>query len=152
MNHNKTLRGNMKKYLQNQKPELFLMNFIVLMFLFIFPLKAQNQTFNVKGNISASTTPIARAYITLVDKSDTTKQVSAQADASGNYSLNVTTTSVESSKSLPTEIALTQNYPNPFSSSTSISYELNKQTDVQLAIYDVLGREVRKFSVGNQFF
>jgi glucuronoarabinoxylan endo-1,4-beta-xylanase len=70
-------------------------------------------------------------------------------DVSGNYSLNVIT-SVESSESLPSEFALEQNYPNPFSSSTSISYELNKQTDVQLTIYDVLGREMKKFSVGNQ--
>jgi glucuronoarabinoxylan endo-1,4-beta-xylanase len=143
------LRGSMKKHLQNQRPELFLMNFIVLTLLFIFPLKAQNQTFVIQGNISASNTPISRAYVTLVDKSDTTNQVSAITDVSGNFSLNVIT-SVELSKSLPSEFALAQNYPNPFSSSTSISYELNKQTDVQLTIYDVLGREVRKFSVGNQ--
>jgi glucuronoarabinoxylan endo-1,4-beta-xylanase len=70
-------------------------------------------------------------------------------DVSGNYSLNVIT-SVELSESHPSEFALKQNYPNPFSSSTSISYELNKQTDVQLTIYDILGREVKKFSVGNQ--
>lgn len=140
----------MKKHLQNQKPGLFLMNLIVLMFLFIFPSKVQNQTFVVKGNISASNTPIFRALITLVDKSDTTIQVSTFTDVSGNYSLNVTTTSVESSETRPSEYALKQNYPNPFSSSTSISYELNKQTDVQLTIYDVLGREVKKFSVGNQ--
>jgi glucuronoarabinoxylan endo-1,4-beta-xylanase len=143
------LRGSMIKHVQNQKPELFLKNAIVLTWLFIFPLKAQTQTFVVKGNISASNTPIARALITLVDKSDTTNQVSAQADGSGNYSLNVTT-SVQLSESLPSEFALDQNYPNPFSSSTSISYELNKQTDVLLTVYDVLGREVNKFSVGNQ--
>ena len=139
----------MKKYLQNQKPELFLISLIVITFLFIFPLNAQNQTFVVKGNVSGSNTPIYRASVTLVDKSDTTKQVLTLTDVSGNYSLNVIT-SVESSESLPSKFALEQNYPNPFSSSTSISYELNKQTDVQLTIYDVLGREVKKFSVGNQ--
>ena len=135
----------MKKYLQNQKPELFLIDLIVITFLFIFPLNAQNQTFVVKGNVSGSNSPIYRASVTLVDKSDTTKQVLTLTDVSGNYSLNVIT-SVESSESLPSKFALEQNYPNPFSSSTSISYE----TDVQLTIYDVLGREVKKFSVGNQ--
>jgi glucuronoarabinoxylan endo-1,4-beta-xylanase len=139
----------MKKYLQNHKSELFLMNFIILLFLFIFPLKVQSQTFVVKGNVSGSNTPIYRASVTLVDKSDTTNQVFTLTDVSGNYSLNVIT-SVESSESLPFTFALEQNYPNPFLSSTSISYELNKQTDVQLTIYDVLGREVKKFSVGNQ--
>jgi O-glycosyl hydrolase len=122
---------------------------VILVFLFFFPSKAQNQTFVVKGNISASNTPISKASVTLVDKSDTTNQVFTLTDVSGNYSLNVIT-SVESSESHPSEFALKQNYPNPFSSSTSISYELNKQTDVQLTIYDVLGREVKKFSVGNQ--
>jgi hypothetical protein len=52
----------MKKHLQNQKPELFLMDLIVLVFLFIFPLKAQNQTFIVKGNISGSKHPHFKSF------------------------------------------------------------------------------------------
>ena len=139
----------MKTHLQNQKPELFLLNLIVFVFLAVFQIKVQSQTIVVKGNVSVSSTSISGALVVLVDKSDTTNRVSTLTNSSGNYSLNVTT-SVESSESLPSEFALGQNYPNPFSSSTSISYELNIQTDVQLTVYDVLGREVRNFCVGNQ--
>jgi hypothetical protein len=43
---------------------------------------------------------------------------------------------------LPLHIALHQNYPNPFSSSTVISYELAASGHVTLKVLDVLGREV----------
>ena len=38
---------------------------------------------------------------------------------------------------------LIQNYPNPFSSQTNISYRLNKTSFIDLAIYDAFGREVQ---------
>ncbi|HEX9006880.1 MAG TPA: T9SS type A sorting domain-containing protein, partial [Bacteroidota bacterium] len=38
--------------------------------------------------------------------------------------------------------ALSQNYPNPFNPATTIDYTLAKEGNVQLAVYDVLGRLV----------
>ncbi len=38
--------------------------------------------------------------------------------------------------------ALGPNYPNPFRSVTTISYQLNSETDVAITIYDQLGREI----------
>ncbi len=44
---------------------------------------------------------------------------------------------------LPTAYTLEQNYPNPFNPSTIISYNLPKAGNVQIKIFDALGREVR---------
>jgi len=44
--------------------------------------------------------------------------------------------------SLPQRILLTSIYPNPFNSTTTITYELPTSTDISLKIFDIVGREV----------
>jgi photosystem II stability/assembly factor-like uncharacterized protein len=43
---------------------------------------------------------------------------------------------------IPSEFVLEQNYPNPFNPSTKIQYELQKESEVKLFIYNVLGEKV----------
>jgi hypothetical protein len=43
---------------------------------------------------------------------------------------------------LPYKFHLEQNYPNPFNPSTTISYNVPTQTNVRIAVYDILGKEV----------
>jgi CSLREA domain-containing protein len=47
---------------------------------------------------------------------------------------------------IPDNYVLLQNYPNPFNPTTSIRYGLPETSDVSLIIYDLTGREVRRFS------
>ena len=43
---------------------------------------------------------------------------------------------------LPLEFSLEQNYPNPFNPTTSIQYTISIKQNVQLLVYNVLGKEV----------
>ena len=51
-------------------------------------------------------------------------------------------TAVEQEIDLPRPAYLHQNYPNPFTGSTSIAFELREPAHVRLAIYNALGQQV----------
>ena len=62
--------------------------------------------------------------------------------------LNVTEEVVQVDQDiLPSELHLYQNHPNPFNPETSIRFSLPIQQDVSLAIYDMMGREVRMMTL-----
>ena len=49
---------------------------------------------------------------------------------------------------LPDNFILNQNYPNPFNPTTTISFQLAKTSDVNLEIFNVLGRKVKTLHNG----
>lgn len=55
------------------------------------------------------------------------------------------TTSVSEEKrpSTPGDFTLYQNYPNPFNPTTTIRYQVDKTSDVQLVIYNSLGEKIK---------
>ena len=51
---------------------------------------------------------------------------------------------------LPKVYALGQNYPNPFNPTTTFNVDIPRVSDVNIKIYDVLGREIATLLSGQQ--
>lgn len=49
------------------------------------------------------------------------------------------------------ELAVEQNYPNPFAEQTNISYRLGKAGEVEIAVFDLLGSKISTLLSGFQF-
>jgi glucuronoarabinoxylan endo-1,4-beta-xylanase len=113
-------------------------------------LNAHSQTLLVRGNVIASRFPVKNASVSFIDNADTTQRFSALTDASGNYQIGLPTSAESDANTSPARFELAQTYPNPFSSSAAVPYQIKKESDVLITMYDILGRGVRTFNVGQQ--
>ena len=50
----------------------------------------------------------------------------------------------------PKNFSVSQNYPNPFNTLTTIEYQISEESEVEIRIYDVLGREIRALTNGKK--
>ncbi|MDW7680481.1 MAG: LamG-like jellyroll fold domain-containing protein, partial [bacterium] len=67
-----------------------------------------------------------------------------------NYSLSTAVTDGTKHDILPSDYELSQNYPNPFNPTTNINYKLPQNSKVELAVYNMLGKQVRVLIDRNQ--
>ena len=87
--------------------------------------------------ISDAAVEDGKTYFYLVTARDFSEN---QSDASNE--VNVTITAVDDTRMTPTEYSLDQNYPNPFNPSTTVTFGIPENADVQVTIYDMVGNKV----------
>lgn len=140
-----------KKRINHFKNKKQLFIFVPFFFMVIvFFSHAYTQTLSVRGKVTASRYPVQYASVTFINEADTTIKYSGLTSASGYYSLDILTSVEPIINNHPDKFELHQNYPNPFFSLTAIPYHLNKLSDVQITIFDLLGRQVQNFVVGKE--
>ncbi len=74
-----------------------------------------------------------------------------ETDTVAGYDFEYTPSGVEdpSASPLPSEFNLAQNWPNPFNMATRIDFALPKSSEIELAVYNVLGQKVKILAQGN---
>ena len=116
------------------------------MLLFISLLLQSKVTaqFSINGTITdPSSVPINNAFVEIIDEDDTTNYYSTYTNESGSFIISNITDVYKSSNKLPNNFLVLSNYPNPFNPSTIIYYELPRAENIEIKIYDIIGREVR---------
>ncbi len=79
----------------------------------------------------------------MVSTADLGFQETHYRDVSLGHSITVGTTAIEDIQSgVVKEFALRQNFPNPFNPTTKIKYEIKNNSQVNLTVYDLTGKEV----------
>jgi hypothetical protein len=61
---------------------------------------------------------------------------------------NIVVQTIYGTTALPLDYILFQNYPNPFNPTTAVKFQVPKTSDVKIAVYDMLGQEVRTLFAG----
>jgi len=74
----------------------------------------------------------------------------ASYDKLGVYEFSFEPNSVENKDPLPKEFMLSQPFPNPFNSITTIRYSLPETSSIKLSVFDLSGRGIATLASGNR--
>lgn len=137
--------------LLNQKAVLVFLVFILLCLCF-FPVQvsAQTDTLHVYGQVTTpNAAPVHQAKITCTLFEST---VTTLTNSDGFYTIKMAihdTPVLSVSRDFPANFHLSQNYPNPFFESTTISFILPGNSSCKLTIMNTLGQVVRVLDYTN---
>ena len=101
---------------------------------------------NISFEVVANAVPGAYDLKLVATLSDENGMTLPATTRNGTLTVKAKTGKVIGRDELPVTTGLLPNYPNPFNSSTVISYQMANQGVVGLAIYDLLGQQVRKLA------
>ncbi len=107
-----------------------------------FPGSTTNRTFN------GSSSPNSNKYNGLATSVSATNISNSGPNMTADLAVGVPQFVEDDGYILPEQAELHQNYPNPFNSNTSISFNLQKAANVEIEIFDVGGRLVKKVFSG----
>lgn len=123
---------------------------LILIIILLCSVNSFCQTYYVNGRVLTDSHYVNCAALVLYNSQTNTVIDSTTTDSFGYYQLNAVVGVDDNHPTIPTNFELAQNYPNPFSNQTEILYKLNKQNEVTIKIYDILGREIKTFRQGEQ--
>lgn len=104
---------------------------------------------NMLEELSYTFNHTTNAKLLKADPNQAKTMIRSKAKSQGTrFTLKVSTEQIE--RDVPEEIFLDQNYPNPFNPTTTIPFGLNEDSNVDLIIYDILGRKVQTLVSGPQ--
>lgn len=90
----------------------------------------------------------AQAWNTTVVDAMLGALIDCPSQGTGTAVLRQALTEMQSQSPIPHEYALDQNYPNPFNPATVIAFSLSAIAEVQLDVFDILGRRVTTLADG----
>jgi hypothetical protein len=119
--------------------------YLVLTAIFIFSFFNQSiSQITISGKITdPNLIPVENALVEIFDQHDTLNIYSSTTDAAGNFLISNITDIETTINTLPNDYLIIRNYPNPFNPSTIIYFELPASENIEIKIFDILGREVR---------
>ncbi|MCH8941830.1 MAG: T9SS type A sorting domain-containing protein [Bacteroidetes bacterium] len=106
-------------------------------------------TTNLNGSsivwANEAATTIGNVVCVMVLSRDSDGYIAVGTHGNGVFTALTTVTGIDVvSNNIPNSFALSQNYPNPFNPSTKIQFSIPEATNVNLTIYDQLGKKVKE--------
>ena len=122
----------------------YLLLFIIASQLVKVMYAQSGETIIIEGIVESNIgNPIVNAKVKVMDLGISDLVDSTMTDMTGFYHLEIATvTDVEKIKTIPNSFSLSQNYPNPFSMNTNISFTTEKKGYVKLEVFNVIGQKV----------